>query len=427
MRALRASWNGSFDHARWLRPRVLHDEHPSSCLRFVRTRVEECIWELLCRVALLVFVEKRRTVLLHEALETMAEAANPVSPGTFLTAVQPAPFDDYATDDVGELEALVAGVTQTTQSTLLLKKRKEMREVDDALEFMKDEFRKRMEACDDRQREFEKKQRGMKEQVTRFEKFIQENDAKRKRAEKKALDEKNKGEKLEISKVEWLDKLETVRRDTKVMQEKLGRLLRYQAFLQTIVDRSLGDNDYNEISDIVNRYRTLRLANEDLQGSQLEAEKKVDEERANNSSELTKTQNSILVQNSDIHAKQNEIESLKQSNADLDATIEENAKRSASSKKDSGLVIMSIKNLLNRCGTATTRKTKPKIPKIEANETEDRVKFLDECLGHVEVRIVELSEIHEQFKLRSKEESKSESKRGEGGLAESSVNQPEDA
>ena len=33
----------------------------------------------------------------------------------------------------------------------------------------------------------------MKEQVTRFEKFIQENDAKRKRAEKKAQDERAKG------------------------------------------------------------------------------------------------------------------------------------------------------------------------------------------------------------------------------------------
>ena len=64
-----------------------------------------------------------------------------------------------------------------------------MREVDDALDFMKDEFRKRMEACDERQREFEKKQLGMKEQVTRFEKFIQENDAKRKRAEKKRSEE----------------------------------------------------------------------------------------------------------------------------------------------------------------------------------------------------------------------------------------------
>ena len=42
-------------------------------------------------------------------------------------------------DDLGDLEALVSGVTQTSQSTLLLKKRKEMREVDDALEFMKEQ------------------------------------------------------------------------------------------------------------------------------------------------------------------------------------------------------------------------------------------------------------------------------------------------
>ena len=40
-----------------------------------------------------------------------------------------------------------------------------------------------------------------------------------------AKTEKNKGEKLEKSKVEWLDKLETVRRDTKVMQEKLENYL----------------------------------------------------------------------------------------------------------------------------------------------------------------------------------------------------------
>ena len=88
---------------------------------------------------------------------------------------------------------------------------------------------------------------------------------------------------------------------------------------------------------------------------------------------------------------------------------------------------MSIKNLLNRCGTATTRKTKPKIPKIEANEKEDRVKFLGECLGHVEIRIVELSEIVEQYKQSVKEENKHDSKKGEGGLADNSVSLAEDA
>lgn len=38
-------------------------------------------------------------------------------------------------------------------------------EVDDALDFMKEEFSTRMEACDERQREFERKQAKMKDQV----------------------------------------------------------------------------------------------------------------------------------------------------------------------------------------------------------------------------------------------------------------------
>ena len=107
-----------------------------------------------------------------------------------------------------------------------------------------------MEACDERQREFEKKQLTMKEQVTRFEKFIQENDAKRKRAEKKRSDEIGKGERAEKKRVEWLAKLEKARIDTNNMSTKLRRLVRYQAFLQSVVDRSLGDNEYDEIIDI---------------------------------------------------------------------------------------------------------------------------------------------------------------------------------
>ena len=58
----------------------------------------------------------------------------------FVTQSARVNYDEYPVDEHGELEALVSGVTQTSQSTLLLKKRKEMREVDDAFEFMKEEF-----------------------------------------------------------------------------------------------------------------------------------------------------------------------------------------------------------------------------------------------------------------------------------------------
>jgi len=45
--------------------------------------------------------------------------------------------------DIAELEELLSGNSKTSQSTFLLKKRKEMREVDEALELMKQEYKRR--------------------------------------------------------------------------------------------------------------------------------------------------------------------------------------------------------------------------------------------------------------------------------------------
>ena len=75
---------------------------------------------------------------------------------------------------------------QTSQSTLLLKKRKQMREVDDALEFMNEEYKARVAECERGQLEFERKQVDMKKMVAQFQQFITENDAKQRRAEIKA-------------------------------------------------------------------------------------------------------------------------------------------------------------------------------------------------------------------------------------------------
>lgn len=65
-----------------------------------------------------------------------------------------------------------------------------MREVDESLELMKRDHKRRMDICEQRRIKFEEKQAKMREQVLKFEKFIQENDAKRIRAELKAKQER---------------------------------------------------------------------------------------------------------------------------------------------------------------------------------------------------------------------------------------------
>lgn len=70
--------------------------------------------------------------------------------------------------------AAAAGVDADSQATLLLKKRKDMRLVDEALETVKRRFQQRMEALAERQARFEEKQRAMQEMVAKFKPFIEE-------------------------------------------------------------------------------------------------------------------------------------------------------------------------------------------------------------------------------------------------------------
>lgn len=127
-------------------------------------------------------------------------------------------------NEISELEHLLAAAGQTSQSTLLLKKRKEMREVDDSLELMKKDYKRRMDECEERRALFESKQSKMREQVLKFEKFIQENDAKRMRAEIKAKQER----KLYEDKIKELnllnEKILSLEVDQKELSDDLGMI-----------------------------------------------------------------------------------------------------------------------------------------------------------------------------------------------------------
>lgn len=128
-------------------------------------------------------------------------------------------------NEIVELEQLLAAAGQTSQSTLLLKKRKEMREVDESLELMKKDHKKRMDECEERRIQFEIKQAKIREQVLKFEKFIQENDAKRLRAEAKAkLERKLHDEKVKEI-VSLLEKIQRLEEDVKILNEELSKFV----------------------------------------------------------------------------------------------------------------------------------------------------------------------------------------------------------
>eukprot|EP01036_Dinobryon_divergens_P033709 gene33709-43566_t len=180
--------------------------------------------------------------------------------GAFLTQKGEKP--SAIKNEISELEQLLASAGQTSQSTLLLKKRKEVREVDESLELTKRDFKRRMDACEEKRLQFEQKQAKMREQVLKFEKFIQENDAKRQRAEAKAKQEKqlynDKLKELEILN----EKIRKLEAEQNSLINELVRKNGYKTYLERIVEE--GEYGYEEISEILNRHNTLNEANKDL-------------------------------------------------------------------------------------------------------------------------------------------------------------------
>lgn len=294
--------------------------------------------------------------------------------------------------EIAELEALLAGATQTSQSTLLLKKRKEMREVDEALELMKDEYKRRMESCEERRTQFEFKQAKMREQVLKFEKFIQENDAKRQRAEAKAKQEKKLFEQ-KCQEMKFLeDKINELVLSQKELELQLLKKGCYREYLEQFLEA--GDGSYEEVSDVLNRYKTLKDANADLMKHVDMLENDVDESRGKFQNLKMETQNQLLVNNSLFQQHQKNLEE-KRSNTkseEEEKNLDEDAAKNVA--RETSQVVQSIRNVFGRCQATVRNKSQYQV----ANKDCTMSDLLTFNLDIIHARVHDLIEISSEYK-----------------------------
>ncbi|CAN0187108.1 unnamed protein product [Pylaiella littoralis] len=291
--------------------------------------------------------------------------------------------------DADQLEEMVAGVAQTSQSTLLLKKKKEMREVDDALEFMKDEYNTRMDNCDQREAEFDQKQVDMREQVVKFEKFIQENDAKRIRAEAKAKQERRilDQQAAELRKLE--NELSMAMAEEAKLEGRRQRLKRYEDYLKG--SSSAADPERDDINDLLNRFKRLRDANSDLQKLCEEHDTSYERRRLEMQQYRQDKQNEVLVTNSLLNEKQMDLEHIRGAVKREEHKSEQEGERVMGVCRESGQVMLAINNLHSRC----KQTMRSRIPDMKDKQLE-KMAFLERCLHCLHVvgeRIEDLGEI----------------------------------
>ena len=312
--------------------------------------------------------------------------------GAFLTAVggQKGEKMNEVKKEIAELEQLLATTSQASQSTQLLKKRKEMKEVDNALELMKTDYKRRMDECEERRIAFESKQGKMRDQVLKFEKFIQENDAKRLRAETKAKGER----KLYNEKVDEIkqltNKLEMLEKEQFALLSELNNRRCFRDFLEKVVEVS--DMAYEEVNDVLNRHDVLIVANKDLVNFEDEQDKEVDETRKNLLALQTEAQNIELTRNSYMQDKQKDLEQVRLRGKQVEASKEIEGNKVKNLQQEYGAVKGAINNIYIR--TCSTMRSKPLFPPA-SNATIEEV--LDFDLSVMNTRIRDLLDIREDF------------------------------
>lgn len=233
-------------------------------------------------------------------------------------------------------------------ATRLLEKRRQMFEVQEALEQQKQEFFKKEEVFKRREEGLKKKDLDLQESLIRFSKFLQENDSKRTRAEKKAADEI----KLRLAKEAEIVQLNAthaeLKNEKRLTSEVVDKNMSYQKYLETVLDVS---DESHEIGDLLNRYTTLESTNNEMRQLMKTREQEQEQTRVDLQTYVKMKTDEILNLNNTISHLKKDLES-RERDAAIFVQEKDQALTTASAKTlENGQVYMAADNLFHRCIT----------------------------------------------------------------------------
>merc|ERR1711907_502953 len=117
-------------------------------------------------------------------------------------------------------------------ATRLLEKRRQKIVVQEALEAQKADFARREEQFQRREQIIKKKDLELQENLIRFNKFLQENDTKRTRAEKKFIEEERKKNEHTVAIDEYKAELSKLKLENEKLNEELNKNQKYLQYLE---------------------------------------------------------------------------------------------------------------------------------------------------------------------------------------------------
>lgn len=162
-------------------------------------------------------------------------------------------------------DQLLRSGINTLQSTSLLRQAVETEHVDHELEEKRQEFRKRMEKCKEKQEALALRQNQIKERVSKFDRFLKENEAKRVRALEKYQHEHH-GNALRSKEILRMNvQLENLKKQRSQLVGRLAKYKIYEKYMTGVADifpGSYADSSFDSVlGTIIQRHEGLSATN----------------------------------------------------------------------------------------------------------------------------------------------------------------------
>uniref|UniRef100_A0A383V3C6 DUF4200 domain-containing protein n=1 Tax=Tetradesmus obliquus TaxID=3088 RepID=A0A383V3C6_TETOB len=231
-------------------------------------------------------------------------------------------------------------------STRLLEKRRQMFELQEALELQKQEFARKEEIFRKREEALKKKDLELQESLIRFSKFLQENDSKRARADKKAADEVKSRQQKEKEIEQLTEVLEQLRDEKEHVHDVLEKYMQYQRYLESVLESA---DEYQEIQDLLLRHATLQATNDDLRAHQQYSAAEAEEIRVALQAFTKQKMDEILNLNNKLSQLKKQLENYEQQAAQQELKKDYSLRVASQRTLEYGQVVLSADNIFNRC------------------------------------------------------------------------------
>ncbi|GFO48750.1 coiled-coil domain-containing protein 42-like protein [Plakobranchus ocellatus] len=253
-------------------------------------------------------------------------------------------------------DKLIETGINTLQKTLLLKKEVEVDKVNAQLEAKRYEFKQRMETCSHRQIQVQKKQQQMKDRVSKFEKFIQENEAKRRRAIQKYQQEVKLREQKAIEFSSLHDQLQHYKNRLRKLEAKAKAYKIYEEYLQGVIDAMPEDylpTSEDKVKGLMMRHRTLSESNKGLVANLDDISDELECCRKELELLTEEHQKHHLSDTSQLSQLQGKKEEVKDCNEQMEQNFQMNKGEMRKKRTETGIIFMAIDNIYDKCKKST--------------------------------------------------------------------------